>query len=141
MANSGTTNSCSRSRFEPDQQEKDENRISDTGIEVDGWGDDDLSFEDELQHDENLPSSQVVSLLSRSIPPTPLNYPYNGSGVESLSIKTVKTTIFPTPLHRHAGGYSAGVATLSPIPVSHETTADDVVPTRKRWMNPRMIGS
>ena len=141
VANSGTTNSCSHSRFELDQHEKDENRNSDTGIEVDGWGDDDLSFEDELQHDENLPSSQVVSLLSRSIPPTPLNYPVDGSGVESLSIKTVKKTMFPTPLHSHADGYSAGFATLSSVPVSHETTADDVIPTRKRWMNPRMIGS
>lgn len=140
-SNSGTMNPCSLSRFEPDQQEEDDMRESDTGIEVDGWGDDDLSFEDELQPDENLSSAPVVSLSSRSSPPTPLNCHVPGSRLESVSIEAVKMAMSPTPLHEHPGGYSEGFATISPIPVSDAVAADDVIPTRKRWMNPRITGS
>ena len=138
-ANIQRTNDISRSKF---LQERRQDGLEDNN-ENDGWGDDDFSIGDEMfseedvPHKGHMPAPDFTRPSSDGRPPISLNSQVQSEANQEAPNPEVRKTPPPPPPIPEA----CKAPPPPPSPDFHYTIQDDIIPTRTRWINRRMLAS
>jgi hypothetical protein len=56
-------------------------------------------------------------------------------------MEALQMAVPPAPFqHMCYDDHGEGCSMLTPVPAFHHVANDDVIPSRKRWMHPRVLG-
>jgi hypothetical protein len=120
--------------------------------DVDGWGDDDFSIDDDMSSEQSVRDPSFAPLVSHSSQPAVLNNHLQiETRLKSVTAQVCQTTepnsppldpcteVGKVPTPRLVS--STHSSRSSAEPTFHYIAADDIIPTRQRWINNRMLAS
>ena len=87
-----------------------------------------------------FPWHQIFLFCRRRAVKRRLNGPFHIRSLESPPIEALKMTVPLAPFHMCHDNHGEGRSMIPPVAAFGYVANDDVIPTRKRWMNPRMLG-